>query len=349
VLGGDSVSYYDGTKLLSLLDINGNRPEIYMVTTNRTGGKTTWFSSFLVRKFIKKQEKFMLLYRYNYELSDCAEKFFKDIHNLYFNDYNLKSQCRAKGMFHELFLNDESCGYAVALNNADTLKKYSHLFNDVERMFFDEFQSEMNKYCTDEIRKLLSIHTSVARGRGKQVRYVPVYMCGNTVSLLNPYYTAMGISDRLMNDTKFLKGDGFVLEQGFIESASKAQLESGFNRAFSSSDYVAYAAQNVYLNDNYSFIDKPAGRGRYLATVKYLNKHYAIYDYDSLGILYVTDSYDSSFPYRLSLTTDDHNINYLMLSKNSLMINNYRLLFNRGCFRFKNLDSKQMLLKLLSY
>lgn len=252
-------------------------------------------------------------------------------------------------MFHELFLNDKSCGYAVALNNADTLKKYSHLFNNVERMFFDEFQSEMNKYCTDEIRKLLSIHTSVARGRGKQVRYVPVYMCGNTVSLLNPYYTAMGISDRLMNDTKFLKGDGFVLEQGFIESASKAQLESGFNRAFSSSDYVAYATQNVYLNDNYSFIDKPAGRGRYLATVKYLNKHYAIYDYDSLGILYVTDSYDSSFPYRLCLTTDDHNINYVMLSKNSLMINNYRMLFNRGCFRFKNLDSKQMLLKLLSY
>ena len=303
------MSYYDGTKLLSLLDINGKKPEIYMVTTNRTGGKTTWFSSFLVRKFIKKKEKFMLLYRFNYELSDCAEKFFKDIHNLYFNDYNLRSQCRAKGMFHELFLNDEPCGYAVALNNADTLKKYSHLFNDVERMFFDEFQSEMNKYCTDEIRKLLSIHTSVARGRGKQVRYVPVYMCGNTVSLLNPYYTAMGISDRLMTDTKFLKGDGFVMEQGFIES----------------------------------------GRGRYLATVKYLNKHYAIYDYDSLGILYVTDSYDSSFPYRLCLTTDDHNINYVMLSKNSLMINNYRMLFNRGCFRFRNLDSKQMLLKLLSY
>ena len=31
-------NYYDGTKLLSLTDINGNRPEIYMCTTNRTGG-----------------------------------------------------------------------------------------------------------------------------------------------------------------------------------------------------------------------------------------------------------------------------------------------------------------------
>ena len=33
--------FYDGTKLLSLMDTNGNKPEIYMCTTNRSGGKTT--------------------------------------------------------------------------------------------------------------------------------------------------------------------------------------------------------------------------------------------------------------------------------------------------------------------
>ena len=36
--------YYDGTKLLSLKDRNGKVPEIYMCTTNRTGGKTTYFN-----------------------------------------------------------------------------------------------------------------------------------------------------------------------------------------------------------------------------------------------------------------------------------------------------------------
>jgi hypothetical protein len=140
-----------------------------------------------------------------------------------------------------------------------------------------------------------------------------------------------------------------VLEQGFIQSASEAQLDSGFNRAFASSDYVMYASQNVYLNDNFSFIDKPEGRGRYCYTVKYLKKHYAIYEYDSLGIMYVTDNYDSSFPNKLSLTTDDHNINYVMIAKNALLINHFRMLFNQGCFRFKNLDCKQMIIKLLSY
>ena len=36
-----SSKYYDGTKLLSMKDLDGNKPEVYMVTTNRTGGKTT--------------------------------------------------------------------------------------------------------------------------------------------------------------------------------------------------------------------------------------------------------------------------------------------------------------------
>ena len=72
-------NYYDGTKLLSLKDINGNTPEIYICTTNRTGGKTTYFSRLLVNKYLKNKEKFVLLYRYVNEMDNVAEKFFKDI------------------------------------------------------------------------------------------------------------------------------------------------------------------------------------------------------------------------------------------------------------------------------
>ena len=271
--------YYDGTKLLSMLDINGNKPEIYMVTTNRTGGKTTYFSRLLVNRFLKRGEKFALVYRYNYELDEIADKFFKDIGSLFFRGYEMTSKRRASGIFHELFLNEEPCGYAISLNNADALKRYSHLFSDVQQMMFDEFQSETNHYCTDEIKKFLSVHTSVARGQGKQIRYVPVFMCGNTVSIINPYYTAMGISARLKEDTNFLRGNGFVLEQGYIDTASIAQKQSGFNKAFSSDKYVAYSSQGVYLNDSKAFIDKPSGRGRYVFTLKYKDRTYGIKEY----------------------------------------------------------------------
>lgn len=354
--------YYDGTKLLSTLDLDGNRPEIFMCTTNRTGGKTTYFSRMLVNRYIRRHEKFTLLYRFNYELDNISDKFFKDIRSLFFPDYIMESQRMAHGVYHVLYLRrlkdviaettlDESdiCGYAIALNNADAIKKYSHMFSDVQSIFFDEFQSETNHYCTNEIEKFISVHTTIARGQGEQVRYVPVYMCSNPVSLINPYYTEMGISERLKSDTKFLKGHGFVLENGHIESASQAQKTSGFNKAFSDNKYIAYSAEGVYLNDNLSFIEHPTGKSDYLATIRYNGNDYSIRSYPNDGIIYCDDHDDETFKFRIAITTEDHRVNYVMLKRNDLFVQNMRFYFEKGCFRFKNLQCKEAIMKLISY
>nr|DAL10241.1 MAG TPA_asm: Terminase [Caudoviricetes sp.] len=342
-------AYYDGTKLLSLTDLDGKQPEILMVTTNRTGGKTTYFGRLCVNKFKKGQGKFALLYRYNYELDDCADKFFKDLSTLFFSGSVMESKRKASGIFHELFLDGESCGYALSLNSADQLKKYSHLFSDVNRMIFDEFQSESNHYCSDEIKKFISIHTSVARGQGEQVRYVPVYMLSNPVSLINPYYVELGISNRLRDDTKFLRGHGFILEQGFIDSASVAQKESGFNKAFAKNSYVAYSSECVYLNDNKAFIEKPNGIGRYLCTIKYNGTDFGVREFADSGFIYVDDRPDTSYKYKITVTTSDHEINYVMLKRNDMFLTNLRFYFEKGCFRFKDLRCKEAILKALSY
>lgn len=341
--------YYDGTKLLSMKDINGKQPELLLCTTNRTGGKTTFFGRYVINRFKKRGEKFGLLYRYNYELDDCADKFFKDLSTLFFNGEIMTSKRKANGIFHELWLGDEHCGYAISINSADAIKKYSHLFSDITTILFDEFQTESGRYCSDEVQKFVSIHTSIARGQGKQVRFVPVIMLSNAVTIINPYYVALGISNRLSNDTKFLKGDGYVLEQGFIESASNQQKTSGFNRAFSSQKYVEYSSQNIYLNDSATFIDKPSGKSRYIATLKYEGNNYAIREYSELGIMYCDDKADMSFPTKVTVTTDDHQINYVMLKQNSLFISTLRYFFERGCFRFKDLKCKECILKCLSY
>lgn len=342
-------NYYDGTKLLSMKDINGLTPEIFISETNRSGGKTTFFNRLCVNAWKKGNGKFMLIYRFNYELDDVADKFYKDIRELFFQGTEMTSKRRANGIYHELFIDDKSCGYAVSLNSADQIKKNSHLFSDTERMLFDEFQSETNHYCSDEVSKLLSIHTSVARGKNKQVRYVPLYMLGNPVSMLNPYYIEMDISVRLRDDTKFLRGDGFVLERGFIESASQAQQESGFNRAFKRNKYVGYASQNVYLNDNKSFVEKPQGNSHYLATLKYNGTEFGIREFTEQGIIYCDDKADKSFKVKVTVTTEDHQLNYVMLKRNDLFLSTMRYYFERGCFRFKDLRCKEAVLKALSY
>ena len=341
--------FYDGTKLLSMKDIDNEVPEIYMCTSNRSAGKTTYFNRLCVNGFKKKGEKFCLLYRFNYELDDCADKFFKEIGHLFFPTDTMTSKRMAKGKYHELLLNDMSCGYAVALNDADSLKKISHFFVDVKKMLMDEFQSETTHYCNDEVRKFRSVHTSMARGNGKQVRYLPVYMVSNPITLLNPYYVDMDISSRLTKETKFLKGRGYVLEQGFNESASIAQKESRFNLAFSNDKYMEYLSEAVYLNDNQAFIERPRGVGRYLCTLRYMNREYAIREYSLEGFVYCDDRVDASFKNKLAVTTDDHNVNYVMLKNNEMFLSTLRYLFEKGSFRFKDLRCKEAILKALSY
>lgn len=339
--------FYDGTRLLSMLDINGKRPEIFISTSNRSAGKTTFFGRHVVKRYLTAGEKFCLVYRYNYELDDCSDKFFKDIGGLFFPGMVMESKRMAMGAYHELFLDEKSCGYAVTINAADTLKKYSHLLSDTACMLFDEFQTESGKYCPNEIRKFISVHTSIARGGGKVIRYVPVYMIGNPVSLINPYYIELGISERLKKDTNYLRGDGFVLEQGFVETASRAQKESAFNRAFAANSYVAYAAENVYLNDNLAFIDRPEGKSRYIATIRYMGTDYAVREFADDGLLYVDTRPDSSFPLKVVTTTDDHRINYVMLKRNSFFISVLRSYFEKGCFRFKDMRCKEALIQTL--
>lgn len=291
----------------------------------------------------------MLIYRFKYELTDVANKFFKDIGELFFKDLEMTEEPGAGGLYKELFLNGEPCGYAISLNSADQLKKMSHLFSDTDSMMFDEFMSEQNHYCPLEVEKLISIHTSVARGQGKQVRYVPIYMISNPVSLINPYYTVLGISSRLNKNTKFLRGDGWVLEQGFNESASTAQSQSAFNRAFSSSKYTLYNSQAIYLNDNQAFIEKVNGKGKYVLTLRYNGQDYGVIEYSDQGIIYITDKADSSFNFKLAITTDDFQVNYVLLQqyKNYLAI--LRQYFEKACFRFKNLQCKEALMAAIGY
>lgn len=341
--------FYDGTKLLSMKDLTGATPEIFMSVGNRSIGKTTWFNRYAVKKFKEKHRKFCLVFRWNYELTECADKFFKDIQRLFFKDDEMTERRRANGIYVELFLNEQSCGYCVALNHADSLKKFSHLLSDVDIMIFDEFQSENNHYCPNEINKLMSIHTSIARGAGEQVRYVPLVMLSNKVSLINPYFLSLGISDRLKDDTKFLRGDGFILEQSFNQAVAEEQISSGFNRAFKNEDYVKYAAMNVYLNDNTAFIDKPSGGSRYVATLKNNDRLYSIRYYYEEGLYFMDKSVDEDYKTKLTFDANSHDAQYIMMGTSTSYVSMLKTTFERGLFRFKNQECKSAFFEMLKY
>ena len=338
--------YYNGDRLLSYVDIDGKRPEIFIVESNRSAGKTTYFAKKLIDNFLKKDEKFIVIYRWAYEIKNCADSFFGSVNSLFFPKSTM-TQRTVEGKYAEFILDNKLCGYGIALNSANYIKRRSNAFNDVTSIFFDEIQPEDNCYCPQEIDKFISIHTSVARGGGQQVRYVPVYMCSNSVSLLNPYYSALGISERLQQNTKFLRGSGFVLERNHNESAQMAQKNSAFNRAFAKSEYVQYASESLYLNDNNSFIGKPSGKNRYICTIRYNNTDYAVRLYGD--ILYCDTSIDKTCAIKISAQTADHTTDFVLASANVVLLQKLREHFAFGKFRFKNLECKAAILHTLSY
>lgn len=342
------MTFYTGNKLLNTLDLDGLKPEIFMATGNRSSGKTTFFNKLLVDEFIQKGEQFCLLYRFSYELQNAHSAFFDDIKGLFFPEYNMTSLSFCRGLYRELYLNNQLCGFAVALNCADTVKRNSHIFTNVKKILMDEFQSETNKYCDDEITKFISIHKSMARGHGKQTRYLPVYMVSNCVSLLNPYFSELGVTDRLKPNTKILRGHGWVVEQNFNQSASLALKESRFLKAFEGRKEVAYMTENAYLNDNNHFVEKIPGKMRYFATIVHNDQYFNISYSNSEGVFYTSPGYDKTFPIIVAANRNSHNMT-TTYAPSSVLVQTLRQAFHAGRFRFKNLPSKKATMELIHY
>ena len=92
-----------------------------------------------------------------------------------------------------------------------------------------------------------------------------------------------------------------------------------------------------------------SGISTYLCTLKYKGELYAIRSFDDEGIVYCDNHADVTFPIKVCVTTDDHQVNYVMLKNNDMLLMKLRYFFNKGCFRFKDLNSKECVLKALSY
>lgn len=336
--------YYDGSKLIGIdKDKNGLRPEIFCVDGNRQSGKTTYFGHWFVNRFKKYGEKFAIIKRWDNQLSTVSDKFFPVLKRLFFPNDIFTSEKRDGGAYYELFINEQSCGYAISINGASKVKENSHLMQDVQRMLLDEFQTD--KYVPGEVDKLFSIHTSIARGDNEFSRYCPLYMVCNHVSSLNPYYKAWGCASEVDEIQEgFYKGNGFIIEKNMNYAASEVIKQSGFYRAFQNSAAAEHTVNNTGLNDNRSFVEKINNKSaEYVCTCIVDNKKIALRRiYDVPGIVYYfDDKIDPSFKIRYAVDTKSHSADTMLLNGRSIiLISNLRRCFEAGYIRFMNLEVK---------
>ena len=340
------MQYFHAQPVQNFKDKDGNVPEILMVDGNRTGGKTTAFSKMMVEEFLQQHKKFMLLYRWKSDLNTVSDAFFKDIKGLFFPEYEMTHQKMADGRYYELYLNNVPCGYAVALSMSAKIKKFSHIFNDVENMFFDEYQDEQGEYLTDEVSRLMSIHTTVSRGRGQAVRFVPVYMCSNSITIFNPYYEALGISTAINDNTKVYRGEGFVLIRVTIKDVMAAQRASGFNRAFAGSSYSKSAIDNAFMNDDkFNVVKRDTAAFRPLYVLK--NKGELFTVFLTADGFHVRRGADTSFSLKFGVQESDKTDGFANL-RNTSYFTKTRFFYSEGKITFEDILSKNAIREALS-
>ena len=348
----DTKKYYDGNKLLNMLDINKNKPEILISNTNRSAGKTTYYTHFMLKRFFKKKEMFAFIVRNKNEIYDYWKGAFSSVSELYYKKYEVMQKNQKDLLFSSIYIREKGtdewlkCGYIFQLKNVDALKKFSNLFANVHYVLFDEFQTESNTYLTNEIEHFLSLKTSISRGNGYQSRIVRFILCSNSCSLINPYFVELGISSRLTKKTKYMRGSGWVLERITNESAKQAQQESIFNTAFCHNSYLTYANENVYLDDDI-FVEKMNGKSRYVCTIKSEKAYYCIRYFDDSNVYYVDENVDYDFPIKLVSSKNLHDSDFVLDNNVKSMINCLKVVFEKGLFRFKNLQTKNAVIEML--
>jgi len=351
--------YYDGTKLLSLTDIDGEKPVFYICDGNRSAGKTTFFNRMLMNNYYKDGSEFILLFRNAYELHNSETNFMTSIKELFFPDLQMKAFKVSQGLFVRIEVGEyiavqkgsivreqwigQTCGYAVALSTCDKLKRYSNTFYKVSNIYFDEFMSETNQYLSDEVKKLQSFLISVSRGGGKQYRYTRCIMTSNSIDMINPYYLQLGITKRLRKDTKFIRGNGWVFEHTLNENASKSIIDSPLGKAFKGSNYMEYATTNKYFN-NEAFISQPKGQFFRLATFLLNGSFYSLRRYENVFYFTKAKDIDTVFAFDLS----EHHEGTTLITRTEFMPRARMVsLFARGMVYFKDLETKNAYLTII--
>lgn len=362
--------HYNLDTILKTFDSNGNIPCFYVICSAERGpGKTYSVSKLLYDKLYNPEDlekkypevykewdensKFIILCRNKGSLGNCAEgilnAYLKDVPNLKISE-TISTDKVYSNVYFTFTEGDEQIkehvGYVIPLKSASGIKNISSMFYDAWAFFMDEFQPLDNgEYLKDEIGKLYHIYKSVARGGKdhKAVRYMPVFLCSNTITIGNPYFTAFGLNRLIQRNTRFCRGKRVVFENCEVEGLKEMHESSPIDEALA--DYKEKKMSNMWLNDNDSLVCKPNGWGRatYICTLLYEGESIGVLQYQN-GYTYLSRKVDSGCNNVYALTLDDNTLN-LPLLRTRTYLDLLREKFFRGNVRVQDGNLQIMLME----
>lgn len=301
-------------------------------------GKSYGIKKYCIKRFKKKNRKFIYLRRYNTELEKTMKdnKFFDDIRN----DPDFKDDSfYIKG--NKLYCNDKVCGYGISLSKA--LIEKSVPYPDVDIIIFDEFLTDGTTYhyIKDEPEKLLDFIETIAR-----LRNIQCFCLGNSISQVNPYFDYFNISLPYKSDIKTFKEGLILVNYIKNEIYREKKHASNFGKLIEGTKYSKYAIDNEFLQDNNNFIKKKTDRAKFFYTIVLNNNYYGVWlDYNE-NKMFISKKYN---PNSVSITFDfnSHDENTLLLKSKSVFFQNMLNHYRAGGLFFENQNIKTEIIKLI--
>lgn len=319
----DTSFYYDPNKTIS-------RQRLFNFVIGARGcGKTYGFKRQVIRNFLRRNEQFVYLRRYDTELpASKIRNFFDDV-AVEFPDHEFKAY---NGLFR---IDGEVAGWYFPISTSVMLKSIP--FPNVSLIIFDEFIIEVGiyQYLPNEVRAFLDCYNTISRDRD-----IPVYFLSNAITMANPYFLYFDIKfqpHQRVFLTEFISAE--VLDN---KEYSKHVSKTKFGQLISKTTYGEYAVQNKFLLDTDTFIDKMPPGCYYICTFIINGKDIGFYVNNEANMWYLSEKIDKTCKQRFTLDINEHTEQTILSARNNLYVSNMILKFCQGLIRFDTQSVKNI-------
>lgn len=265
--------YYSFDKILSY-------NAMFMFIAGARGlGKTYGAQKLVIRKALKAAVKdglagdqFMYVRRYKDELKLAKNTFFDAVRNEFpAHDFRINGQEAQSS--HVKYRNEKNrlwvtIGHFMALSVAQQAKSVA--YPNVKTIIFDEFILEKGyvHYIANEWEVFLNLYKTVDRDQDK----TKVLLLANSVSMMNPYFIALGIEPDQVEQEIVIRHNGYVAvhfpdAEDFSMSVSKTR----FGKFIAGTDYEKFAVRNKFADANTEMLGAKYSSARYQYTLETSN------------------------------------------------------------------------------
>lgn len=309
-------NYYNWHETLS------RAADVTIVVTARGRGKTYGLRKHCIKDYLKRGGRFVELCRFKSELGLVSDGYFDRVSNE-FPEYIFKTDKR-RGYIAEKPEDDENkpewktiC-YFIAMTDSQNAKKRT--YNDVTNIIFDEAILERHdvyhRYLPREYSVLANIVDTVTRERADVESARPhLYLLGNAVDLLNPYFEAYQINKKPRYGFSWYRNKTVLLHFEDPGQYAQDKLHGTLSgRMIAGTAEGAISAGNVFEEFGTDMITKKTKNSDFLFGIIAKNKTYGIWADDEF--IYVSRKIPANTNKQIYyMTREDASVNRLAANK----------------------------------